>query len=506
MNVVPPFSRALVILPLSLLVVRLSTSLHADVQVAWSARYENGLPAKSHKPVGIVRDNDGNLVVAGTSTSANNDGDYVLLKYAPNGTLLWSTRYNSTNTFDDQLASFAVDTNGAIAVTGTGGTVKFAATYAGRDVAVDATNVYVTGFSSVDYATVKINAAGSNVWLKTYDKAGLIDHADRVAVDGAGNVFVAGFEQWFQCYPTVGCYGEMAVVKYSPEGNQLWSTVAFKNSSGDGEVKGLVTDALGNVIVSGNYTSGSESGYNTAKINSGGQRLWGKSAYVTDGGGFVGAPGVTAIRLDGEANSYLAGRLPTTQYERTAISATYKFTAAGVQAWETYYDRKYSDPAQDYHRANAIALDGGTNIYVAGMSRIGTATNDFLLIKYNNAGQQQWVERYNGRGNGSDAATGIAVDTNGNVYVTGYATTPEGGTEIVVLKYSEITNIQKKADGAMRLQFFGSPGQSYNFEGTTNFLNWLVLGSSIADSNGIFQFDDTNAPLFSFRFYRYSPP
>jgi hypothetical protein len=284
------------------------------------------------------------------------------------------------------------------------------------------------------------------------------------------------------------------VVKYSPEGNQLWSTVAFKQSSGDGEVKGLIADALGNVVITGNYTSGSESGFSTAKISTSGQLQWGRS--------LIGVPGVSAVTIDTNENIYLTGRTPRGTARSNWIAvATFKLQTNGATAWEA----DFGDwPGS--HRGNAICVDNTGNVYVTSVSTNSVTKNDFATIKYNSNGQEQWVKRYNGRGNGDDEATGIAVDTNGNVYVTGYATTPEGGTEIVVLKYSEITNIQKKADGAMRLQFFGSPGQSYSFEGTTNFLNWLVLGSSIADSNGLFQFDDTNAPAFSFRFYRYAPP
>ena len=58
----------------------------------------------------------------------------------------------------------------------------------------------------------------------------------------------------------------------------------------------------------------------------------------------------------------------------------------------------------------------------------------------------------------------------------------------------------------MQLQFFGTPGQSYIFQATTNFLNWTNLGYSLADTNGLFEFLDTNAPLFLYRFYRHSPP
>jgi len=45
-------------------------------------------------------------------------------------------------------------------------------------------------------------------------------------------------------------------------------------------------------------------------------------------------------------------------------------------------------------------------------------------------------------------------------------------------------------------------GQQYSIEATTNFFNWQGLITNTADANGLFQFDDTNAPSISFRFYR----
>src|SRR5205814_1107569 len=80
---------------------------------------------------------------------------------------------------------------------------------------------------------------------------------------------------------------------------------------------------------------------------------------------------------------------------------------------------RYQGSGNDTDGATAIALDHSGNAYVTGFSVGSGGDYDYATIKYNSMGQEQWVARYNGPGNDWDLAEHIAVDSSGNVYVTG---------------------------------------------------------------------------------------
>jgi hypothetical protein len=114
------------------------------------------------------------------------------------------------------------------------------------------------------------------------------------------------------------------------------------------------------------------------------------------------------------------------------------------------------------------------------------------------------LQRYNAYNIGNAQGNAIAVDKNGNVYVTGYETLPGGGTGIVTIKYSPVV-LQRRSDGAFILQAQGSPGENFEIEASQDLQTWLDLGSIFADSNGLAQFTDTNAPAYPARFYLANP-
>ena len=90
------------------------------------------------------------------------------------------------------------------------------------------------------------------------------------------------------------------------------------------------------------------------------------------------------------------------------------------QAISAPWTKRYNGPAinpKDY--AYAIAVDSSGNVYVTGRSSGLDTGSDFATIKYDADGVEQWVRRYDGPRHSLDEAVAIAVDESGNVYVTG---------------------------------------------------------------------------------------
>ena len=311
----------------------------------------------------------------------------------------WVRRYNGLGNSEDYALAIAVDGSG---------------------------NVYVTGYSYgswtyYDYATIKYDSAGNQLWVQRYDGPGNDDdEASAIAVDGSGNVYVTGYS-----VGNATSY-DYATIKYDAAGNQLW----VKRYNGPGNnadyATGLAVDGSGNVYVTGSsMDSVTSDDYATIKYDPAGNQLWVKR-YNGPGNGWDAA---NAIALDGSGNVYVTGTSvgsgPYGDY------TTIKYDAAGNQLWV----KRYNGPGHDDDVAVAIAVDGSGNVYVTGSSIDSVTSDDYATIKYDPAGNQLWVQRYNGPGNGYDAALAIAVDGSGNVYITGWGAGSVASFDYATIKY-----------------------------------------------------------------------
>ncbi|MCI0716820.1 MAG: SBBP repeat-containing protein [Chlorobi bacterium] len=110
---------------------------------------------------------------------------------------------------------------------------------------------------------------------------------------------------------------------------------------------------------------------------------------------------------------------------------TFKYNPQGSELWTA----RYSGPVR-FDDAYGIAVDNSGNVYVTGASESSFDNFDYLTVKYNSNGIEQWTRRYNGTLDTSDLATEVAVDGNGNIIVGGISNMGSSQIAATVIKYS----------------------------------------------------------------------
>jgi hypothetical protein len=136
---------------------------------------------------------------------------------------------------------------------------------------------------------------------------------------------------------------------------------------------------------------------------------------------------VTDSILDPQGNPVITGWIISGAHAYTTIKYDKR---TGQAIWVA----RYSNGNLNY--ARAIALDTNGDIFVSGTSRGSAIGFDYATIKYDGqTGQQLWVARYNGPGNGNDGAYAIATDVRGDVFVAGYTTVSVNNSDYLTIKY-----------------------------------------------------------------------
>ncbi|MBI3195181.1 MAG: SBBP repeat-containing protein [Ignavibacteriae bacterium] len=403
----------------------------------------------------MAQDISGNIYVTGISGSGWDRLDYLTIKYNSVGESLWIARYNGSGNGVDYASAIAVDASGNVYVTGSSeglgtsddyATIKYDSSGveqwvvryngsrnvvdAASDIAVDAIgNVYVTGYSgevgtSDDYTTIKYNSSGEEQWAMHYNgPTNSSDKATALSIDALGNIYVTGNSESATWY-------DIATVKYNSLGIEEWVVRYNGFANLNDEATAIAVDASGGVYVAGMiYEEAYHGNYITIKYDATGVLQWTKIFRSSNRYSYIDNSAV-AITVDGAGNIYSTGYI----YDGVAARdyLTVKYSSAGTVLWSV----KYNGPENSYDVAHDIAVDISGNVYVTGTGYSSTTGVDYVTVKYNSLGVQQWMSRYTGTGNNDDTPASIVVDASGNVCVTGYSLGSETGYDYATIKYS----------------------------------------------------------------------
>ncbi|MBE2226718.1 MAG: SBBP repeat-containing protein [Ignavibacteria bacterium] len=278
-------------------------------------------------------------------------------------------------------------------------------------------NVYVTGSGGSNYLTVKYSPEGTVLWQAVYNgPANDADNGTAIAVDNSGNVYVTG-----RSFGT-GTETDFATIKYDAAGTQLW--VQRYNGSNNSDDAGIsvVIDAAGNVYAGGWASQGSSVDYTIVKYSSAGSQLWVRN-YNNGSNDFL-----RAMVIDASGNIYATG---VSRGASNDDYATVKYNSSGTLLWSARYNGSGVDDAK------GLTVDQQGNVIVTGYATTAATGKDYTTVKYNNAGIQQWVKKYNRTGTTQDEAVGIVSDNTGNIYVTGFCTGSGTSTfDYITVKYN----------------------------------------------------------------------
>ena len=175
---------------------------------------------------GMTIDSVGNVYVVGSSESYGGQSDFVLLKYDPYGNLVFQKVWGGQQ--NDYGTEVAVDSGGYVYMTGY--TYSYGPT---------------PGFASA--ALIKYDSEGNQIFAETWGGK-FNTFAYGVTVDGAGDVYVTGYNYGSRTNPAVA---NTFLLKYDPSGN-LQSVETWGGNRGD-YAYALAVDNIGNVFETG-YT------------------------------------------------------------------------------------------------------------------------------------------------------------------------------------------------------------------------------------------------------------
>jgi hypothetical protein len=377
--------------------------------VLWTGRYNGSQGGVGGSALAVATDSAGNVYAAGWTGDGvifNNNIDYLVVAFGPDGTQQWAQRYDGPAHGYDQATEIAVDAAG---------------------------NAYVSGFSygqnqnqAYDWTTHKYSPSGTLQWERRLSGPGTND--DRVAdmmLGPDGNLVLTGFTK----NTGDGMTNDVETVTYDPAGNVVWQR-RWTDTAGSHETPvDLDIDAAGRITVTGT-TAESASPYAvptpvTLRYDKAGNLL----QVIREGGASVDA--------DGSGNLVLAGFF----FAPPGVSSVARYDAAGARVWST----PLTVSAEDALSGLTVRADSAGAVTLAATIRdVFVHNDDYLTVRYAPDGRELWRHRFNGPVGGDDRVAGLAIDAADAAVVTGtswndYLSSNGTADDIVTLRFSAAT-------------------------------------------------------------------
>ena len=382
----------------------------------------------------IAVDANGNNYVTGsfsgsstfgtTTLTSSGDKDIFVAKIDHNGNWLWANQAGGISY--DYGRGIAVDDNGNSYITGE---FEESATFG---------TTTLTSSGSYDIFVAKLDSSGNWLWAKQAWGIGE-DVGFSIAVDAKGNSYITGVFMESANFGTTtltssGDY-DIFVAKLDINSNWLWAKQA--GGTDDDYGNGIAVDANGNSYVTGYFSESATFGTTTltssgdidifvAKLDSSGNWLWANQA------GGTNCDYGHGIAVDDNGNSYIIGNfLESANFGITTLTSSgyYDIFVAKLDINGNWLWAKQAG-GTSYDFGNSIAVDTNRNVYVTGF--FYSSSCSFGTITLINSSSEyidifvakldingNWLWAKQAGGTSDDCGYGITVDVNGNSYITG---------------------------------------------------------------------------------------
>ncbi len=398
------------------------------------------------------------------SNPSSGGGDVFVAKLNPAGSALVYSTYLGGSSAEKGFG-IAVDADGSAYVTGRTDSLDFPTT----PDAFQATFALTGDAFNYNAFVTKLNPTGSELAYSTYLGGSGDDRGIAIALDAAGNAYVAGHTTSTN-FPTTpgafqadcaltgdsGRFFNVFVTKLNPTGSGLVYSTYLGGYFQD-VAEGIAVDGNGNAYITGETASANFPPFNFPTTPGAFQTTIGADSFhvfVTKldpaGSGlvystFLGGNGEDlsgGIAIDSGGNAYVTGSTRSTNFQTTAGAFQPVFAGGFYDAYvskldptgsalvySTYLGGLYND------QGLGIAVDATGNAYVTGSTccatgfpttpgafqpNFGGGLYDAFVAKLNPTGSALVYSTYLG-GSNDDVGIGIAATADGNVYVAGSA-------------------------------------------------------------------------------------
>ncbi|MBS1715918.1 MAG: PQQ-binding-like beta-propeller repeat protein [Armatimonadetes bacterium] len=276
------------------------------------------------------------------------------------------------------------------------------------------------------------SAQYSLAWIRQFDGPDkLVDRPAEAIVDAYGNVYVGGTVD--EASPSGS--NDFAVLKYSPSGRLLWSTLYDGPSHGQDDCFDLALSPDGSLYAVGRTaTLTSSTDYVTLKLDAAtGAIVWTRL--------FDGPAGsidqAMAVATDAQGNVFVTGEVWADHVPfSNGDYCTLKYLPDGTLAWS----RTYNGPANFIaisDQPRAIVVDSHGDVVVTGDSPFSDNADDMLTVKYRSSdGAELWTARYSALPS-SENAVSLAIGPDDDVLVGG--NTQTNGLRVTLMRLKSTT-------------------------------------------------------------------